>query len=163
MIVTWCIELFGEKVLPMSLCSPKFPPGLDWNSTWAYLVRGWPLTAWAMLRAAGFWGRIRKINIGEYLTLTTLWIIRTALPFQRARSFIFPRRIIVQYAPENAHYTAVYLSNKYTIEHPRGILTKVTYSNIEFYNRSCSMINHFFRLSSQLTENSVSFIYKHQL
>jgi len=62
-----------------------------------------------------------------------------------------------------AHYTALYLSNRYTIKHPRGILTNVTYRNIELYNRSCSMVNLFFSLSSHLTENTVYFVYKHLL
>jgi len=164
MVLTWYIEVFGEKTLQLSLCSPKFPPGLNWNSTWAYLVRGRPLTAWAMLRSFGFCGRIRKRNIGENVTHTKLRIISRTLPFRRARSVIFHRRRIIERLQRRAaHYTHLYLSNRYTIEQPRGILRKVTYSKIELYNRSCRMINHFFSLSSHFTENTVSFIYKRQL
>jgi hypothetical protein len=57
-----------------------------------------------------------------------------------------------------AHYTALFLSNRYETEHPRGILTKVTYSN-KLYNRSYSMVNLFSSFSSHLTENTVYFMY----
>jgi hypothetical protein len=43
-------EVFGEKPVPVPLCSPQIPHGLTRDLTRASAVRGRRLTAWAMAR-----------------------------------------------------------------------------------------------------------------
>jgi hypothetical protein len=43
-------EELGEKLVPMPLCPPQIQYGLTWTWTQTSMVRGWPLTTWAMVR-----------------------------------------------------------------------------------------------------------------